>query len=164
MLMIRFQRIGRTNDPAFRIALLEKHRAAKTGRVIEQLGSYNPKTKAFNVDETRVKELMGNGAQLTDSVKNLFINKGVIEGQKVNVIPAKVVNKKVEDEAAAAAAAKAEAEAAAAAPVVEAPTEEAIAAEAEEVPAEEPKAEEAAPAAAEEAPAEEPKAEEAPAA
>ena len=29
MLMIRFQRIGRTNDPAFRIVVLEKERAAK---------------------------------------------------------------------------------------------------------------------------------------
>ena len=31
MLMIRFQRIGRTNDPAFSIVVLEKERAAKAG-------------------------------------------------------------------------------------------------------------------------------------
>ena len=143
--MIRFQRIGRTNDPAFRIVLLEKERAAQTGRIIEQLGSYNPKTKAFNVDADAVKKWVGNGAQVSDTVKNLFIDKGVLEGKKVNVIPKQVVNKKVEDDAAAAALAKAEAEAAAAAPAPEAPAEAAASAETE-APAEEQKTE-AAPAA-----------------
>ena len=89
MQIIRFQRIGRTNDPAFRIVLLEKERAAKTGRVTEQLGTYNPKSKAFKVDDTRVKEWIGKGAQLSDSLRNLLIEKKVIEGKKVNVLPKK---------------------------------------------------------------------------
>ncbi len=134
MLMIRFQRIGRTNDPAFRISLLEKHRAAKSGSVIEQLGSYNPKTKAFSVDEARVKELIGNGAQPTDTVRNLFIAKGIIEGKKVNALPKKTAPKKEEEPAAGAAAA----------PAAE-PTEAEVAADAapaEDVPAEEPKTDE----------------------
>ena len=38
MLMIRFQRIGRTNDPAFRIVVLEKSAAAKSGSILELLG------------------------------------------------------------------------------------------------------------------------------
>lgn len=87
MLMIRYQRIGRTNDPAFRIVLLEKARAARTGRIVEQLGSYNPKTKALRLDEARVKEWMGKGAQPTDTMRNLLISKGMLEGKKVNVFP-----------------------------------------------------------------------------
>ncbi len=158
--MIRFQRIGRTNDPAFRIAVLEKERAAKAGNIVELLGTYNPRSKALTLNEASVKEWIAKGAQPTDSIRNLLINKGVIEGKKVNVLPKKSPQKneaKIAEEAAtakaaadAAAAAKAVAEAPVAAPTLEevgaptesvgevapAPTEEEIVAEvaAEETP------------------------------
>lgn len=91
--MIRFQRIGRTNDPAFRIVLLEKERAAKTGRVNERLGTYNPRSKALTLNEARVKEWIAKGAQPTDTVHNLLVSKGIIEGKKINVLPKKTVSK-----------------------------------------------------------------------
>ena len=158
MLMIRFQRTGRTNDPAFRIAVLEKERAAKAGNVVELLGTYNPKSKALTLNEEQVKHWLAIGAQPTDSIRNLLISKGVIEGKKVNVLPKKTPQKNeaaIAAEAAAAAAAKAAAEAEAAA--AKAATEAAAApAEptpvAEELPTEEEVAAEAEPA-AEEAPA-----------
>lgn len=127
--MIRFQRIGRTNDPAFRIVLVEKERAAKTGRVTEQLGSYNPKTKALSLDGEKVKYWIGKGAQPTDSIHNLLIKEGVIEGKKINVLPKKTVPKKEEEAVVEAAPVAAEAPAAEAAPT---PTE---AAPVEETPA-----------------------------
>ncbi len=105
MLMIRFQRIGRTNDPAFRIVLVEKERAAKTGRVNEVLGTYNPKSKTLNLKEERIKEWISKGAQLTGSIHNLFISKGLIQGKKINVLPKKTVPKKEEAAPVAAAAA-----------------------------------------------------------
>jgi small subunit ribosomal protein S16 len=148
MLMIRFQRIGRTNDPAFRIVVLEKERAAKAGNIVEQVGTYNPRSKALTMNEERVKHWISMGAQPTDSIKNLLINKKVIEGKKVNVLPKKTPQV---DEEAIAAAAKAEADAASAkaaeeaaaaapAPAEEAPmpTEAEVVAEAEpETPVEE---------------------------
>ena len=148
MLMIRFQRVGRTNDPAFRIVVLEKERAAKAGNVVELLGTYNPKSKALTLNEEQVKYWISKGAQPTDSMHNLLVNKGVIEGKKLNVLPKKTPQKneaKIAEEAAAAAAvvaAKAAAEAAAkeeaaAAAVVEAPTEAEIVAEAEPASTEE---------------------------
>jgi len=146
MLMIRFQRIGRTNDPAFRIVVLEKERAAKSGNIVELLGTYNPKSKALTLNDESVKEWIAKGAQPTDSIHNLLVNKGVITGKKVNVLPRKSPIKK--EEAAAAAA-----PVVAAAPVteaVEAPTEAEVAAEAEPAAPVEP-AEVAAP--AEETPA-----------
>ena len=110
MLMIRFQRIGRTNDPAFRIVLLEKTRAAKAGSITEQLGTYNPRSKALTLDEARVKEWISKGAQPTGSIKNLLITKGIIKGEKVNVLPKKTpIKKEVKEEAVAAAAPAAEA-------------------------------------------------------
>jgi|ERR1035437_4628219 small subunit ribosomal protein S16 len=154
MLMIRFQRTGRTNDPAFRIAVLEKARAAKAGSIVELLGTYNPKSKALTLNEEQVKFWISKGAQPTDSIKNLLINKGVIEGKKVNVLPRKSPQKSeaaIAAEAAAVVAAKAAAiEAAKPAPVVEAtpvpeelPTEEEVAAEAEPAEIEAPVVEEA---------------------
>ena len=143
--MIRFQRIGRTNDPAFRIAVLEKERAAQAGNIVEQLGTYNPKSKAFTLNEESTKAWIAKGAQPTDSIRNLLISKGIIEGKKVNVLPRKspikseaaiAAEKAAEEKAkadAAAAKAAAEAEKAAAeAPVVEA------APEVEEAPVEAP--------------------------
>jgi len=94
MLMIRFQRIGRTNDPAFRIVLLEKSRAAKAGSITEQLGTYNPRSKALTLDEARVKEWIAKGAQPTGTIRNLLITKGIIEGKKVNVLSKKTPIKK----------------------------------------------------------------------
>jgi len=181
MLMIRFQRIGRANDPAFRIVVLEKERAAKAGNIVEQVGTYNPRSKALTLNAEQVKHWIAMGAQPTDSIKNLLINQKVIEGKKVNALPKKTVQV---DEAAVAAAAKAEAdaaaakeaekkaaddakaaeEAAAAAPVVEEAPAEAAPAEEAPMPTEEEVVAEAEPA-VEVAPAEEtPAVEEAPAA
>lgn len=182
MLMIRFQRIGRTNDPAFRIAVLEKERAAQAGAIVEQVGTYNPKSKAVTLNKERILHWIAMGAQPTDSIKNLLINQKVIEGKKVNALPKKTVQ--VDEEALAAAkaaeekavadakaakeaeeaAAKAAEEAAAAPAVEEASAPEAAPAEEVPMPTEEQVVAEAEPAPAEEAPAPEVAPEEAPAA
>ncbi|MCR4276237.1 MAG: 30S ribosomal protein S16 [Candidatus Parcubacteria bacterium] len=154
MLMIRFQRIGRTNDPAFRIVVLEKERAAKAGNIVELLGTYNPRSKALTLNEEQVKHWLSMGAQPTDSIRNLLINKKVIEGKKVNALPKKTPQKNEEaiaaEVAAVAAAAVAKvaeaivpeaAPVAEAEPVVEAPTEAEVIAEAEPAPEEVPIAE-----------------------
>ena len=93
--MIRFQRIGRTNDPAFRIVVLEKERAAKSGRLTDMLGTYNPRSKAMTLNESKIKEWISKGAQPTPSIHNLLVTKGIIEGKKINVLP-KMKNRKVE--------------------------------------------------------------------
>ena len=132
-MMIRFQRIGRTNDPAFRIVVLEKERAAKAGNILELLGTYNPRSKALTLDEEQVKYWISKGAQPTDSIHNLLINKGVIQGKKVNALPKKTPQKS-EEAIAAEAAAKIAAEAPAVEPTIEAPTEAEVIAEAEPAP------------------------------
>ncbi len=116
MLMIRFQRIGRTNDPAFRIVVLEKERAAKSGRITEQLGTYNPRSKAMTLNEGKVKEWISKGAQPTGSIHNLLVSKGVLSGKKINVLPRK---KPIAKESTGEVAAAVAAPAATAAPAVE---------------------------------------------
>lgn len=126
MLMIRLQRIGRKNDPSFRMLVLEKTASPKAGTYTDLVGTYNPKTKAFTCDIDKIKDWMSRGAQLSPSLSNLLVDKGLIEGKKVQVISKtnleKNVAKKAAEEAAAkeakelaAAKAKADAEAAAAA-------------------------------------------------
>jgi small subunit ribosomal protein S16 len=94
MLMIRLQRIGRKNDPAFRIVVLPKTSGPKAGTYVDLVGTYNPKTKAFNANGARIKEWISKGAKLSPSLHNLLIDKGVIEGKKVNVLPKKSPQKK----------------------------------------------------------------------
>ncbi len=86
MLTIRFQRTGRKNDPAFRIVVLEKARSPKAGNPLQVLGSYNPKTKHTVIDADSVKHWISKGAEISGTVNNLLITKGVIEGKKVNVL------------------------------------------------------------------------------
>lgn len=134
MLMIRFQRIGRTNDPAFRIAVMEKARAAQTGHVLELLGTYNPHSKALTLNEAQVKHWLSVGAQPTGSIHNLFVNKGIIEGKKINVLPKKSPIKPEGEAGPEAAAPAAEAPAAPAEAETLAPSEAEVAAEAEPAP------------------------------
>jgi small subunit ribosomal protein S16 len=86
MLMIRFQRIGRTNDASFRIVAVEQARAAKSGRISAQLGSYNPRSKAFLLDEAALKARLAAGAKLSPSLHNLLVEKRFIEGAQINVV------------------------------------------------------------------------------
>ncbi len=132
--MIRLQRIGRKNDPAFRMVVTEKTASPKAGTYVDLVGTYNPKTKAFTVAGDRIKDWMSKGAQLSPSLSNLLINKGVIEGKKVNVLPKKSPIKKEGEATPAVSAPVAEtAPAAETAPVETAPAEVAEVAPAEEV-------------------------------
>ncbi|HEX8947002.1 MAG TPA: 30S ribosomal protein S16 [Candidatus Paceibacterota bacterium] len=101
MLMIRFQRIGRKGDPAFRMVVTEKTAGPKAGTFVDLVGTYNPKTKAVTLDAERIREWMAKGAQVSPSLHNLLINQGVLEGKKVNVLPKKSPIKKEEAAAAA---------------------------------------------------------------
>jgi small subunit ribosomal protein S16 len=132
MLMMRLQRVGRKNDPSFRIVVTDKRTGPKSDRHIDRLGSYNPKMNHVQIDAAKAKEWLAKGVQPSDTVHNILVGQKVIEGKKKNVLPKKspiIDEAKIKAEAEAAAAkaeaeakAKADAEAAAAAaaePVVE---------------------------------------------
>ena len=81
MLTIRFERVGRKNRAQFRI-VLQEHTVAPGGRHVAVLGSYDPHQKKAVIKADKVKEWIAKGAQVSDSVYNLFIKEGVIEGKK----------------------------------------------------------------------------------
>ena len=88
MLMIRLQRFGRKNDPNFRVVLTDKRNAPKSGKFLEILGFQNPKTKQKKLEAERIKYWIGKGAKVSPTVHNLLISEKIIEGTKINVIPA----------------------------------------------------------------------------
>jgi len=88
MLAIRFQRVGRRNDPAFRIVVTERRSKPKSGE-LEILGSHHPKTKETILKNERILYWMSKGAKASDTVHNLLIAKGVMKGKKIDVVKAK---------------------------------------------------------------------------
>ncbi len=94
MLKIRLQRTGRKNDPHFRLIVTESILKPKTTQFAEILGNYNVKAGIFEAKADRIKHWISVGAQVSDTVHNLLISKGVIEGRKINVLPRKSPVKK----------------------------------------------------------------------
>lgn len=125
MLMMRLQRVGRKNDPSFRIVVTDKRTGVKSDKHVDRLGSYNPKMNHVQLDIEKAKEWLAKGVQPSDTLHNILVSQKVIEGKKKNVLPKKspiIDEAKIKAEADAAAAkieaeakAKAEAEAAASA-------------------------------------------------
>lgn len=76
---IRLNRMGAKKNPFYRIVVADS-RAPRDGRFIEVLGNYDPSQDpaVVNVDEEKVLDWMGKGAQPTDTVKNLFSKKGLM--------------------------------------------------------------------------------------
>jgi small subunit ribosomal protein S16 len=82
MLTIRLGRIGTKNKPSYRIIICEKGRD-NYGNILENLGTYNSFTKDLKIDEAKVKEWISKGAQLSATLNNLLITKGIIKGEKM---------------------------------------------------------------------------------
>ena len=155
MLAIRMQRNGRAHYPVYRIVVQEAQRHPLSGRVVAEVGNYNPHTKATVLDKEKIEFYLSHGAQPSSRVARLLkANKiklpaWVKEATKKSAV-AKHADKLRKNQPKEEAPAEE-------APAAEAPAETAEApAEAAEAPAEEKPAEDA--------PAEETKAEEAPAA
>ncbi len=105
MLMIRLQRVGRTNEPTFRLVLTDSKNGPKSGKYLEVLGSYDPRreNKLEQFDIPKIKYWISKGATLSTTVHNFLVHKKAIEGKKINALPKKKPIVKPADPAAAAA-------------------------------------------------------------
>lgn len=90
--MIRFQRVGRKNDPAFRVVVTEKRSKPKSGE-IEILGSYHPKTKHTILKNDRILYWISKGAKTSPTVHNLLVTKDVLKEKKISIVPAPEMKK-----------------------------------------------------------------------
>ncbi len=81
MVRIRLRRIGSKRRPFYRI-LIADQRASMKGEFIEQVGTYNvlvdPPKIILNAE--RVKYWLGEGAQPTQTVRNILKTKGIVNG------------------------------------------------------------------------------------
>lgn len=77
MLAIRLQRLGRKAYPVYRLAVQEANRHPSSGRVVAYVGSYNPHTKAANIQVEAAEKYLSNGAQPTPRVAKLLADAGV---------------------------------------------------------------------------------------
>jgi len=82
---IRMKRFGRTNRAFFRINAVDS-RAARDGRVIEELGSYDPHApddRKVRLNAERVLYWLSVGAQPSDTVRTFLERAGLMGNKKV---------------------------------------------------------------------------------
>ena len=79
MVKIRLRRMGAKKAPYYRVVVADA-RAPRDGRCIEEIGTYNPLTNPATVaiDVEKAQAWIKNGAQPTDTVRDLLKNAGVL--------------------------------------------------------------------------------------
>jgi small subunit ribosomal protein S16 len=79
---IRLKRIGKVRTPFYRIVVADS-RKKRDGRVIEEIGTYNPKTEpsTIRLESERAQYWLGVGAQPTEAVAAILKLTGDIGGQ-----------------------------------------------------------------------------------
>ena len=87
MLVIRLTRVGKKKQPSYRIVVQEKSKDP-WGDHVEKLGHYNPLTNPATLvlKEDRVQYWMSKGAQPSDTLWNVLIDRGMLKGEKRRIV------------------------------------------------------------------------------
>lgn len=77
---IRLKRMGSKKSPFYRIVVADS-RSPRDGRIIEKIGTYNPLTEpaTLNIEEDLAMKWLSNGAQPSDTVRNLLSSQGIMQ-------------------------------------------------------------------------------------
>jgi len=77
---IRLKRVGKKKAPSYRVVVADA-RSPRDGRIIENIGWYNPlvEPSAINIDEEKALGWLKNGALPTDSVNSLLKRAGILD-------------------------------------------------------------------------------------
>nr|YP_010930421.1 ribosomal protein S16 [Ochrosphaera neapolitana]WKK50149.1 ribosomal protein S16 [Ochrosphaera neapolitana] len=78
MLKIRLKRYGRKGQPSYRIVATDS-RVKRDGKAIEELGFYNPLTDETHLKYTQIIERLKNGAQPTDTVRDILLKAKIFD-------------------------------------------------------------------------------------
>lgn len=80
MIKIRMKRMGRLHKPFYRINAMDV-RSPRDGKVVEQLGFYDPLKKdasaQVNLNKERIAYWLSKGAQTSDTVRSLLLKNGI---------------------------------------------------------------------------------------
>jgi small subunit ribosomal protein S16 len=81
MLKIRLRRMGTTNRPFYRVIVSDSRRAP-TASAIEEIGFYDPRKSParIEIDRARVEHWVGQGASLSDTVRQLVARAAAANG------------------------------------------------------------------------------------
>ena len=80
MVKMRLTRMGQKKAPFYRVVVADS-RYPRDGRFIEEVGYYNPLTNPaeIKIDAEVAKKWLDNGAQPTDTVKDLLKKSGIVD-------------------------------------------------------------------------------------
>jgi small subunit ribosomal protein S16 len=75
---MRLTRVGSKKNPIYRVVVADS-RSPRDGRFIEIIGRYNPQTdpSTIELDEQKVKDWLGKGAQPSGAVQKLLKAKNI---------------------------------------------------------------------------------------
>ncbi len=75
---MRLTRVGSKKNPIYRVVVADQ-RSPRDGRFIEIIGRYNPQTdpSTIELDEAKVAEWLGKGAQPSEAVSKLIKAAGI---------------------------------------------------------------------------------------
>lgn len=77
MLAIRMQRTGRKGHAMFRVVVQESRLTPTSGKVVANLGSYDPHAKVATLDKEKAAFYLDHGAQPSDRAARLLQGEGV---------------------------------------------------------------------------------------
>ena len=79
MVKIRLRRMGAKKDPFYRVVVADS-RFARDGRFIEEIGYYDPtkEPSVVKIDAEKAKQWLSNGAQPTDTVREILKKAAVL--------------------------------------------------------------------------------------
>ena len=77
MVKLRLKRIGKRKQPYYRIVAAHVS-VARNGRALAEVGLYDPMHASVKIDEERAIEWLNKGAQMTETVADLFHSQGVL--------------------------------------------------------------------------------------
>ena len=80
MVKIRLRRLGSKKNPFYRVVVADS-RYPRDGRFIEEIGTYDPLTNpsTIKIDAEKANKWLADGAQPTDTVKQLLKVSGIVK-------------------------------------------------------------------------------------
>ena len=77
---LRLKRMGGKQKPFYRIVAADS-RSPRDGKFIELVGTYNPikGQEVVTVDEEKALKWLNNGAEPTETVRNIFSSQGIMK-------------------------------------------------------------------------------------
>ena len=84
MVKICLKRVGKIKHPSYRVIVLDKQKDTH-GNYLENLGTYDPRTKIAQLNAEAIKAWIAKGAQASATVHNLLVTNKIVDAAKKRV-------------------------------------------------------------------------------